>query len=371
MLLIFCYFFLNQESYAKERFVELNLKQNDRIDIPIPLNENEIFFAGGWDQHEATDPKTGKWHYEADTFPARVYDLKTRKFKQLDSYLKTTRSYQGAIKYDNNNILILGGYCTKDCRFAADNYNIAENSFEKLDKTPLRYDRGTQDGLIKTNKQVFIVTELGIMEFDIKTKKFKKLLTFDNNSQMSSYNAKLVDGDNILIWGGDYYAINGKLFEGYKGRILKYNIPTNKIVELLTVDKPFYKNPIAHGIPLDNNRILLSVKGDEEGGTIYVYNYAKNEIEDWGKTIFGVSVTSGFYLGNNKVLLLGGIIDNGYEPFIKPTYLDYGILDLNTKKFSKVKKFKGYMFARYSAKVGKNKIFLGPEKNTKAIIVEY
>lgn len=336
LLLLFATFliFNASECYAKGKFVKLSLKHEDSH-FPIVLNKNEIFFAGGYSEFKTYNPITKKWDYEIKPDSASIYNLETKKLLKLNSYMNALRSYKGAIKYNEDNILILGGYCGGSkisfCFNTAENYKISENKFELLEKMPMQYDLDSQQGLIQINEKVYIITKTGIMTFDTKNRKFEVLMFFD--VPLNYYNAYLVDSDNILIWGGHYHKTKDSSCKNYSASILEYNISTNKINELLTINKPYWENPInAGGIPFDNKKILLSVKGNKKGGTIYIYDYNTNTIEEYGKTKFGMGIIYGIYLKNNKFLLGSAIIDNGYEPFISPTYLDYGILDLTKKE---------------------------------------
>ena len=323
--LIFCFLFLNQESYAKGKFVKLNfIQEND--EQPVKLNENEIFYAGGF---------TSKSRLEnIKKYSAKIYNIKTKKLQDLNIYMNVPRAIYGIVKYDSNNILILGGYCAhtvseKQCDGrVAENYNISKNKFERLDNLPLCYTTAQRNEIIKLDKKVFIVAQNGIMEFDIQAKKFKKLLEFDKPFVLAGYNAYLLDSNNILIWGGHYKNIyRAQYDEEYYANMLKYDISKNKLTEIVLVDEPNWKNPISPGgIPLDNGRIMF-LNGNQDGGTIYIYDNSEGRIENYGNTKFGIKGSSGIYLGNNKVLLVNGMIDSGMEPFIRPSYLEYEILD--------------------------------------------
>lgn len=371
ILFVQYFFFLISPSFAKGKFIEVNLDQQDNA-LPVILNEEQLFFIGGYRYKKNTG------NQETIASSAKIYDIKNKEIIALNSYLNVTRENYGAIKYDNDNILILGGQCPlnnnkQQCinGKVAENYNINANIFKRLEDLPIHYNVLTPTStLIQINQKIYIVTTSGIMSFDTKTKKFEKLIEYDERFIAQFYSAKLLDSDNILIWGGHYKdGISYLKDEAYYTSIIKYNISSNKIVELLTIDLPRWQNPISlPGIPLDNNNIMF-LSGDQDGGTIYIYNYLKNKIENHGKTKFGINSTKGIYLGNNKVLLFDGVIDTGDEPLIPPKGLEYGILDLKTKKFSNIKISRD-VYSRYLLPISKNRVYIGWGKG-KPVIYNY
>ncbi len=118
---------------AKDFFTNLDFKQQDN-NQPVPISENEIFFPGG------SYNKTSKCYNSA-----KIYNIKDHKFINTAATMNVPRYNYGAIKYDNNNILIVGGFCSDNsknsysCSQIAEIYNIKDKKFTQISNTNLKY----------------------------------------------------------------------------------------------------------------------------------------------------------------------------------------------------------------------------------------
>ena len=91
MSLIFCFLFLNQESYAKGSFRIIRHLPVCDDQMPVKLNDNEIFFPGNWDSG------------------AKILKVDEEKFVDLNVDMNMSREGYQTLKLDKDNVLISGG----------------------------------------------------------------------------------------------------------------------------------------------------------------------------------------------------------------------------------------------------------------------
>jgi len=90
------------------------------------LNANEVFISGGW-VGDAKPPQT-----------AKIFNIKTKELKDLHVTMNVPRDEYAVAKYDDNHIMIVGGFCPgsferqQECRKTVEIYNIKENRFTRL-----------------------------------------------------------------------------------------------------------------------------------------------------------------------------------------------------------------------------------------------
>jgi len=90
------------------------------------LNSNEVFIPGGW-VGDAKPPQT-----------AKIYNIKTKELKDLHVTMNVPRERYETVKYDDNHIMIVGGFCPgsferqQECRKTVESYNIKENKFTRF-----------------------------------------------------------------------------------------------------------------------------------------------------------------------------------------------------------------------------------------------
>ena len=177
---------------AKERFVTLNFEQETN-NPPVALNENEIFFAGGWD---------GVNHNKIYT--AKKYNIKTKKLISLNATMLQPRCRYAVYKFNDNNILIVGGRSTdnrKNYLNTAEVYDIEQNKFISIGDTA--FSIGSSAKFYKTENGLLIIGSNSIQLFDLKVMKFHPIYQFNTESTHESLTSCDLDMDNILIWVTD------------------------------------------------------------------------------------------------------------------------------------------------------------------------
>lgn len=355
ILILATIFLLNIQNtaFAWDKFLEVGPTMTN-YEQPVAINQNEVFFPGGY---------IAKNKNKSKILSAKILNIKTKKLKDLNTTMNCPRSLYGVIKYDDDNILIIGGerYDNKSKRLkynTVENYNISENKFTELEDLPMSFNYANAGKPILLNEYVYIITDEGIMRFNIKSRHFQVLKKFSERFAFGTVTAMALDENNILIWGGHYK--EGPLHsieDNYFANISRYNILNNKITELVSIKQPSWKNPISKfGTPIDDNTIVFFT-GNKNRGTIYVYDVKNNSFNSHGNTKFGARGASGIYLNTGKILLVGGIIDDGNEPFTEPKYMNCAILNLHTKKLSKIKKVKTNKVRLL--RLTNNRIFIG------------
>ena len=337
-------FNVNNYSYARGKFVELNFRQEDN-NQPVALNEEEVFFAGGWNGINTNKINS-----------AKKYNIKSKKIIPLNSTMNSPRNKYGALKYDNNHVLIAGGYCigdgniaVKDCTKNAEIYNIKENKFSKV--KDLVYSFSDNCHFYKTGDNFLLVNSYGIQLFNTKNHEFVAIHNFNNSKNITfNLDSSLLGKDNIFIWGtyakkGDYGIFKKA---GYVSYI--YNIK-NQNLERINIDNELI---FETAIPLDEG--ILFWTGNDKGGRLAVLDSKTRKFSKYTKTKFGTSGSDGKYLYNGEILLAGGCIS---EPdYWAGKYLLYAAFDINKNQFLSVKISEKALYRRFIVPINKNNIFL-------------
>ena len=350
---------------AKERFVTLNFEQETN-NPPVALNENEIFFAGGWDGFD-----------RKKIYTAKKYDIKNKKLIDLNVTMNVARLSYNTYKYDANHILILGGSCAetniKNCSQIAEIYDIKENKFSLVEKAPLDYrgvEHNTKTSFRIDDNNIIIILPEGIMKFNTQDRKFTKLITFNTQLNIDYGATELTSGD-ILIWG---YSKSAFGVRGTKLRILHlYNHSKNTLTEVYREE--FTKRDFAPSgtfVVIKNN--LLRFYGNEKYGKIFSANLSSIndfKFQEIGKTNLGTLASSGVAIDDKRILLAGGCIKSDYYPFYRGKYLERGILNIKTGKIINIKTNKTGVYNTFLLPLNSHAVFITGYKYTKPTIFYY
>lgn len=324
---------------AKERFVTLNFEQETN-NPPVALNENEIFFAGGWD---------GVNHNKI--YPVKKYNIKTKKLTSLNTTMLQPRSGYAAYKFNDKNILIAGGRCTdngKNCYKTAEVYNIEQNKFTSIGNPA--FSVGSSAKFYKTENGLLIIGSNSIQLFDLKVMKFHPIYQFNTESTHESLTSCDLDIDNILIWGNRYKT---HPLPSQKLKFVSYIYnKKDQCIKEIPLDNVFNTDKTV--IPLENYIILL--RGNNTAGYLSVFCVNDKKVIKQSRLKFGTLGSSGMYLGKGKVLLAGGCL---VLPDIFPgKYLERGILNIKTGKYSSTKFVKYATAECYIIPLNKNCIYI-------------
>lgn len=324
---------------AKERFVTLNFEQETN-NPPVALNENEIFFAGGWD---------GVNHNKIYT--AKKYNIKTKKLISLNATMLQPRCRYAVYKFNDNNILIVGGRSTdnrKNYLNTAEVYDIEQNKFISIGDTA--FSIGSSAKFYKTENGLLIIGSNSIQLFDLKMMTFHPIYQFNTESTHESLTSCDLDMDNILIWG-NRYKTHPVPSQKLKFVSYIYNKKDQGIKEI-QLDNVFNTDKTV--IPLENYIILL--RGNNTAGHLSVFCVNDKKVIKQSRLKFGTLGSSGIYLGKGKVLLAGGCL---VLPDVFPgKYLERGILNIKTGKYSSTKFVKYATAESYIVPLNKNCIYI-------------
>ena len=371
MSLIFCCFFLNQESYAKGSFRIIRHLPVCDDQMPVKLNDNEIFFPGNWDSG------------------ARILKVDEEKFVDLGTKMVIPRRSYLAIKLNEDNVLISSGQAKDsekwdETRKSIEIYNRKTNKFTLLENIAFP----TDSILINDNEILtFRKEEKGnyFKIFNIKTKATNYIGTnFFDRATKEEREASVADKDfNSAIYHQSpiYFLLDD-------GRVFIYEIEdylndkeiTRDAVELYNPKtRTFEKIPLPKGIrlyithvKLDNGKVLFIGSEGEVGANVIEFDPTTNKFQKYDKWNFPLNGADAITLNDNKIILLEGevYIDDVFSRFDKG--LESAIYDVTNKKLTKVKIITGGRdwYTIYPIKIKNNQLFLFENKQ-KINVYEY
>lgn len=371
MSLIFCCFFLNQESYAKGSFRIIRHLPVCDDQMPVKLNDNEIFFPGNWDSG------------------ARILKVDEEKFVDLGTKMVIPRRSYLAIKLNEDNVLISSGQAKDsekwdETRKSIEIYNRKTNKFTLLENIAFP----TDSILINDNEILtFRKEEKGnyFKIFNIKTKATNYIGTnFFDRATKEEREASVADKDfNSAIYHQSpiYFLLDD-------GRVFIYEIEdylndkeiTRDAVELYNPKtRTFEKIPLPKGIrlyithvKLDNGKVLFIGSEGEVGANVIEFDPTTNKFQKYDKWNFPLNGADAITLNDNKIILLEGevYIDDVFSRFDKG--LESAIYDVTNKKLTKVKIVTGGRdwYTIYPIKIKNNQLFLFENKQ-KIKVYEY
>ena len=354
-------------TYAEGKFIELNFRQQDN-NQPVVLNENEIFFPGG------TYSNDSKCYNSA-----KIYNIKEHKLIDTTVSMNVPRYNYGAIKYDNNNILIVGGLCsdnskkTNSCSQVAEIYNIKDKKFTQISNTNLKYAINIHTISLKDGN-VFILSGGNFEVFNPLNKKFSiivnkrqhisnlhKYCTINN---FSHSNILQINPIEILIYGTRPLNTvpNKELFA-----MEIFNLETRTSTNIpVDYNKLNYIN-IGSPIKINNKTILFVgagkdkkdvVKFDINSQSFDIYNRLSSPLSD-----------NGFLLTNGKVLFVrGGLFKPDY---IKGTSLEHAVYDYKNNKVYNYKTTHKLHYTTHFVNINNNTIYISGYKNEYPMLYKY
>ncbi len=369
--LIFCFFFLNQESWAKGSFRTLKHLPTCDGTMPVKLNDNEIFFPGNWD--------TG----------ARILNVDEEKFVDLGTKMVIPRKSYLAIKLDKDNVLISSGQ-TKDSdkwdetRKSIEIYNKKTNKFTLFkniafpadsilinDNEILTFRKEEKGNYFKVfNIKTKVTNYIGANFFDRATKEEREASVTDKDFNSAIYHKSpiyflLNDGRVFIYEIEDYF--NDK--EITRDAVELYNQKT-KTFEKIQLPKGI-RLYITH-VKLDNGKVLFIGSQNPWSTEVIEFDPATNKFQKYDEWNFPLNGGNAITIDNNRVLLLHGTvhIDDVFSRFDKE--LESAIYDVINKKISKVKIITGGRdwYTIYPIKIKDNQLFLFENKH-KIKVYEY
>ncbi len=369
--LIFCFFFLNQESWAKGSFRVLKHLPTCDGTMPVKLNDNEIFFPGNWD--------TG----------ARILKVDEEKFVDLGTKMVIPRKSYLAIKLDKDNVLISSGQ-TKDSdkwdetRKSIEIYNKKTNKFTLFkniafpadsilinDNEILTFRKEEKGNYFKVfNIKTKVTNYIGANFFDRATKEEREASVTDKDFNSAIYHKSpiyflLNDGRVFIYEIEDYF--NDK--EITRDAVELYNQKT-KTFEKIQLPKGI-RLYITH-VKLDNGKVLFIGSQNPWSTEVIEFDPATNKFQKYDEWNFPLNGGNAITIDNNRVLLLHGTVYIDGVSSRLDKGLKSAIYDVINKKISKVKIITGGRdwYTIYPIKIKDNKLFIF-ENTQKIKVYEY
>lgn len=347
--------------FPNGRFEKINLKP-EFYEQPVKINDNEILFLGG--------------AYRKN-IPAKIFKIKERKWVDLKSQMSISRSSYKAIKYDENNVLIVGGFCKSDklasraCFKRSEIYNIKENKFTRIGDSNFEYYRYSHIFLLKDGR-VFLLDKSNAEVFDPKTKKFKivgektvqnaktdfykeeyKKVDIYTKNMYAENNTILLPDGRVLIVGslGYQVAYNPK----WRSVGAEYFDPkTNSFVKLDEWDKEIWGPTL---VQINKDEVLLLGRYKKQ-----IFNTVTNKFGESTPVPKGAGADVVIPLENNRLLTVRGILKDFYLDEISPIRVSKGIYNYKTNKLKILGITRADGYGYYVIPIGKKKIlFIQPE----------
>ena len=342
------------------RFIELNFEQEDN-NQPVRLSDHEVFFAGGWD---------GNNHAKINS--AKIYNVRENKLIPLGVTMNYPRINYGAIKYDDNHILIVGGRCAdtkfdkaNDCSKIAEVYDIKENKFTRISNTNLSYRYRINTILLKDGR-VFIYSDGMFEMYNPNNNRFEMLTHKKNTRKVNPRDIYTIND----IYSGRIFLLNDKeiLILGYA------RSGGSTLMEIFNLDKNQSTN-----INIDNNFSVSSAVQVEDGSILFIGHGKDSKnvaiFNPKEKTICSLSqlpkAMSGhsLLLSNNNILLVrGGLSFSGY---MKPKILERGVYDYKNNKVYKRKIRYSSSFVPYLIPLNEHTVYISGYKDDTPMLYKY
>ena len=355
-------------SQAHDKFVKLNFTDEDG-GKPVALSENEIFLPGG-----SYNKKTKSFN------TAKIYNIKDHTLIDTSTTMNTPRYSYEAIKYDNNYILIVGGFCSDNnknpysCSQTAEIYNVKENKFTKISDTNLKYK--TNIHAISLDKEkVFILSGSHFEIFNPVNNEFSIIA---NRRQYNSTRHEYMYTINNYA-SSDILQINQNEILIYGTRPLTtvpdrelfameiFNLETKKSINIpVDYSKLSYIN-IGSPIKIDDEKILFVGAGIDKKDVVK-FNLKTKSFENYSRLPLPLS-SDGFLLNNSKVLFVRGSL---FTPdYFRGTSLERAIYDCKTNK---IYNYKTSHKSHYTPKIinlDNNSVYISGYKTDEPLLYKY
>jgi len=341
--LIFCFFFLTQESWAKGSFRVLKHLPTCDDTMPVKLNDNEIFFPGNW--------HTG----------AKILKVDEEKYVDLNTNMNISREGYQTLRLDEDNVLISGGIANInnskkriEARTSIEIYNRKTNKFTLFKDTFIpqgsivlnkdeiftfyRDDTGSYFRIFNVKTKTFD-EKIGKRFFDRATKEDRKASVTDKDFNSAIYHKSpiyfLLDDGRVFIYEIEDY-LNDK--EITRDAVELYNQKT-KIFEKIQLPKGI-RLYLTH-VKLNNGKVLFIGSEGEVGADVIEFDPATNKFQKYDEWNFPLQGSNVATIDDNKILLLAGTIytDDVFSRFDKS--LKNAVYNVKNKKLTEVKTVTG------------------------------
>lgn len=257
---------------------------------PIQLNNREIFFPGGWKETNINGEKS------RIAVPARIYNIRRKKFIDLNTTMKIPRNNYVAAKTGNKVLIAGGNDINNNLSNAAEVYDISKKKFEKInDSVFTHWDHWSHIFTLKDNK-IYLMHYCEGEIFNPANNTFRVAGDKDiTNSDISKFKPIC---SACLLKDGRIAKYYGKNFE-------LYNPYTNNAIDILVPDWVNWSNK---PIVLDNGNLLLISWDGNESGTVFEFNPRNTVFKKVADLTPGATDINSTLLSPDIVLMVRGII---------------------------------------------------------------
>ena len=312
--------------------------------LPVQLNDKEIFFPGGWKEANINGQNS------RIVVPARIYNIKKKKFIDLNTEMKIPRNNYVAAKAGNKVLIAGGNDINNNLSNTAEVYDITKKRFEQInDSIFTHWDHWSNIFTLKDNR-IYLMHYCKGEIFNPSTNTFSLAGDEDiTNTNFSKF--KPVCNACLLK--------DGRIAKYYGKNFVLYNPYTNDTKDISVPDSLNWSNK---PIILDNGNILfITWDGNEKGSVFEFYpqNNAFRKIVDLNPSATDINST---LLNSDTILMKRGIIR---MPDINATSYDSGKC-FNSALYS-IRQKKMYRMENTSCDYkGKEYVF---KKNNKSAII--
>ena len=257
---------------------------------PIQLNNKEIFFPGGWKDININGQESQV------IVPARIYNIRKKKFIDLNTTMKIPRNNYVVAKTANKVLIVGGNDINNNLSNTVEVYDISKKQFEQInDSIFTHWDHWSHIFTLKDNR-IYLMHYCKGEIFNPANNTFS--LAGDEDITNSDFSKFKPICSACLLKDGRLVKYYGKKFE-------LYNPYTNGFKDILVPDSVNWSNK---PIVLDNGNLLFIVWDGNEKGSVYEFNpknYAFKKISDLNPSATDINST---LLNSDIVLMIRGII---------------------------------------------------------------
>ena len=290
--------------------------------------------------------------------------------------MNVPRSGYGAVKYDDNHILLIGGNCSSNlnldrhaCSQVAEIYNIKENKFTRINNSNLKYTMMVRTALLDSGN-VFILSGNKFELFNPTNNKFERISKnpkrYLNYSGEYQSTLKIFVFPEILVLNNKEILIYGEtsVKEGGDFAMEVFNLETQKSLPINTENVYFYID----GTPVKINKdTVLIIGATPERKQVIKFDINNHQLEYSNKLPKGLSGRA-ILLDNSNILFTNGCVKN--PDYIKSTSLIHAVYDYKKNKIYNYRTIRGAVGPNNLIKLNKS-VFITETSDNKPMIYKY
>ena len=262
---------------------------------PVQLNDKEIFFPGGWKDSNINGSNS------KITVPARIYNIRKKKFIDLNTEMKIPRNNYVAAKTGNKVLIAGGNDINNNLSNTVEIYDISKKRFEKInDSIFTHWDHWSHIFPLKDNR-IFLMHYCKGEIFNPANNTFS--LAGDNeliNLNVAKFKpiceACLLKDGRIA----KYYGTTFEIYNPYRNDNIDVYIPDYVILS-------------DNSVVLDNGNVLFFSWDGNENGSVFEFNPRNNTFKKITDLNLGATWFNSTLLNPDIVLLTRGIVSLSYD----------------------------------------------------------